>query len=123
MRIDKFTDQFRRDLAEAQSIAISNSSPYIEPKHLLLAIVDQSDSPNKRILLRAGVDVGKLKTRLRNLIVNAPKVHDFDGEINISRELSNQFNLAEREAESREDKYISGDSYLLVLSKDRGEIG
>ena len=72
MRFDKFTTKFQQAFAEAQSLAIGNDNPYIEPVHLLLALIEQEDSGTSSLLAKAGVDAGPLREVLRAAIGRLP---------------------------------------------------
>jgi ATP-dependent Clp protease ATP-binding subunit ClpB len=123
MRFDKLTTKFQQALAEAQSLAVANDNPYIEPQHLSMALLEQEDSGTSSILAKAGVNVHALREALRTGIERLPKVQGTGGEVNISRELNNLLNLTEREAVRRGDQYISSELFLLALTEDKGETG
>src|SRR6201996_173799 len=98
MRFDKFTTKFQQAFADAQSLAVGSDNPYIEPQHLLLALLNQDDAGTASLLQRAGVNVAKLKQDLKGAIDRLPKVEGTGGEVNVSRELSNLLNLTDKEA-------------------------
>ena len=99
MRFDKFTTKFQQAFADAQSIAVGNENPYIEPQHLLTALLEQEDSGAGSLLARAGGNVPGLREGLKESIRRLPKVQGTGGEVNISRELANLLNLTDREAQ------------------------
>ena len=74
MRFDKFTTKFQQAFADAQSIAVGNDNPYIEPQHLLLALLNQEDGSTASLLAKAGANVPALKTSLKNAVDRLPKV-------------------------------------------------
>ena len=74
MRFDKFTTKFQQALADAQSLAVGNDNPFIEPQHLLLALLNQEDGGTASLLARAGVNVAALKAALKSAIDRLPKV-------------------------------------------------
>ncbi|MFN7085291.1 MAG: ATP-dependent chaperone ClpB [Burkholderiales bacterium] len=121
MRFDKFTTKFQQAFADAQSIAVGNDNPYIEPQHLLLALLNQQDGGTASLLARAGVNVGGLRAALKQSIDRLPKVEGHGGEVNVSRELSNLLNLTDKEAQKRGDQFIASELFLLALSGDKGE--
>ncbi|MGH8744635.1 MAG: AAA family ATPase, partial [Burkholderiales bacterium] len=123
MRIDKFTTKFQQALADAQSIAVGTDNPFIEPQHLLLALLDQVDGGTASLLARAGVNVPPLKTALKKSIDGLPRVEGNAGEINVSRDLSNLLNLTDKEAQKRGDQFIASELFLLALLSDKSETG
>src|SRR6476469_2612183 len=123
MRIDKLTTKFQQALADAQSLALANDSGFIEPQHLLAALLAQEDGGTTSLLARAGVAVPKLQTALRTAITNLPKVEGTGGEITISRDLNNLLNLTDKEATKRGDQFIASELFLLALTDDKGPTG
>src|SRR5438105_2409413 len=114
MRFDKFTTKLQQALADAQSLAVGADNPFIEPQHLLLALIKQEDGATSSLLAKAGVAVQPLKTALSQNIERLPKVQGNAGEVNISRELANLFNLTDKAAQKRGDQYIASELFLLA---------
>src|SRR5215472_12199814 len=99
MRIDKFTTRFQQAFADAQSLAVGSDNPYIEPQHLLAALLNQQDDGTASLLAHAGVNVAGLRAALKTAIGRLPKVEGAGGEVNVSRELANLLNLTDKEAQ------------------------
>ena len=95
MRFDKFTTRFQQAFSEAQSAAVGGDHPYIEPQHLLLALLNQDDGGVVSLLSRAGGNVPALKAALKQSIERLPKVEGAGGEVNVSRDLANLLNVAD----------------------------
>ncbi|HEX2830124.1 MAG TPA: ATP-dependent chaperone ClpB [Burkholderiales bacterium] len=123
MRFDKFTTKFQQAFADAQSVAVGNDNPYIEPQHLLYALLNQDDGGTTSLLQRAGVNTPKLKTDLKSAIDRLPKVEGTGGEVNVSRDLANLLNVADKEAQKRGDQFIASELFLLAAVQDKGEAG
>ena len=123
MRFDKLTTKFQQALADAQSMALGNDNGFIEPQHLLTALLDQDDAGTASLLARAGVAVPKVKAALAKSIERLPKVEGTGGEIGVSRELGNLLNLTDKEAVKRGDQFIASELFLLALADDKGEAG
>src|SRR5689334_7972159 len=123
MRFDKFTTRFQQAFADAQSLALGNDNPYIEPQHLLSALLNQQDSGTASLLAHAGINVGGLRSALKSAIDRLPKVEGAGGEVNVSRELANLLNLTDKEAQKRGDKFIASELFLLAAAQDKGETG
>ena len=123
MRFDKFTTKFQQALSDAQSIAVGRDHAYIEPQHLLSALLDQADGGSAGILSKAGVNVQPLREALRASLERLPRLEGHGGEVGLSRELNNLLNLTDKEAQKRGDQYIPSELFLLALTQDKGETG
>ncbi|MBW7657369.1 ATP-dependent chaperone ClpB [Hydrogenophilus thermoluteolus] len=123
MRFDKLTTKFQQALQEAQSIAVGNDNQFIEPQHLLLALIDQEDGSTRSLLQRAGVNVPGLRAALQKAIQALPQVTGTGGEVQIGRDLANLLNLTDREAQKWGDPFIASEMFLLALTEDKGETG
>ncbi len=123
MRFDKLTTKFQQALADAQSIAVGNDQQFIEPLHVLQALLEQGDGGSVSLLQRAGVNVPPLKTALGKAIGRLPKVEGHGGEVSIGRDLNNLLNVTDREAQKRGDQFIASEMFLLALADDKGEAG
>src|SRR5690606_37818941 len=105
------------------SLALANDNQYIEPVHLLAAIVAQPDGSGRALLERAGVRVPPLKTAADAAIKRLPQVSGAGGEVQVGRELVNLLNLSEKEALKRGDQFVATELFLLALTEDKGEAG
>ena len=123
MRIDKLTTKFQQALADAQSLALANDAGFIEPQHLLLALINQDDGGTASLLSRAGVAVPRLKSALELAITHLPKVEGNGGEMTISRDLNNLLNLTDKDATKRGDQFVASELFLLALLNDKSDTG
>src|SRR6195256_5286224 len=123
MRIDKLTTKFQQALGDAQSVAVGQDNQFIEPLHLLAALLDQEDGTSASLLSRAGVNVPRLREATKQAISRLPKVEGHGGEVQISRELNGLLNLTDKEAQKRGDQFIASELFLLALADDKGEAG
>ncbi len=123
MRLDKFTTKFQQALADAQSLAIGNDQQFIEPQHLLLALINQDDGGTTSLLSRAGVNVPGLKRDLEQALTRLPKVEGHGGDVSVGRDLANLLNLTDKEAQKRGDQFIASEMFLLALCDDKNETG
>ncbi|NJD24297.1 MAG: ATP-dependent chaperone ClpB [Betaproteobacteria bacterium] len=123
MRIDKFTTKFQQALADAQSLAVGNDQQFIEPPHLLLALINQDDGGTRSLLGRAGVNVPALKKDLEQVLTRLPKVEGHGGDVSIGRDLGGLLNLTDKEAQKRGDQFIASEMFLLAVCDDKGEVG
>ncbi|MGV8933274.1 MAG: ATP-dependent chaperone ClpB [Gallionellaceae bacterium] len=123
MRYDKFTTKLQQALADAQSLAVGQDNQFIEPAHLLLALLNDTDSGAGSLLSRTGGNVAALKTALSDAVSRLPKVEGHGGEVQVGRDLANLFNLTDKEAQKRGDQFIASEMFLLALTGDKGEAG
>jgi ATP-dependent Clp protease ATP-binding subunit ClpB len=123
MRFDKLTTKFQQALADAQSIAVGQDQQFIEPLHLLVALLQQEDGAAISLLSRAAVNVARLREAAKQAISRLPRVEGHGGEVQISRELNGLLNLTDKEAQKRGDQFISSELFLLALAEDKGEAG
>jgi ATP-dependent Clp protease ATP-binding subunit ClpB len=123
MRLDKLTTQFQQALADAQSLAVSGDNQYIEPVHLLSAIVADQQGSGRALLERAGVRVPALKAALDSAIKRLPQVSGNGGEVQVGRELVNLLNLSDKEASRRGDQFVATEMFLAAVADDKGEAG
>ncbi|MEQ1917042.1 MAG: Clp protease N-terminal domain-containing protein, partial [Gallionella sp.] len=123
MRFDKFTTKLQQALSDAQSLAVGADNQFIEPQHLLLALLNDTDSGAASLLARAGGNVNALKTALNDALTRLPKVEGHSGEVQVGRDLANLFNVTDKEAQKRGDQFIASEMYLLALTNDKGESG
>ncbi|WP_031404482.1 ATP-dependent chaperone ClpB [Thiomonas sp. FB-Cd] len=121
MRFEKLTTQFQEALSDAQSLGLAQDNPYIEPVHLLAAMLRQ-DGP-KALLARAGANVQGLAAAAQAAIGRLPQVQGNEGNIQLSRELNNLLNLTEKEATKRGDQFIPSEMFLLAVADDKGDAG
>jgi ATP-dependent Clp protease ATP-binding subunit ClpB len=123
MRFDKLTTKFQQALADAQSAALARDAGFIEPPHLLAALLAQEDGGAASLLQRAGVNVASLRKALDDAVARLPKVEGQGGEISVSRELGNLLNLTDKEATRRGDQYIASELLWLVAARDKNDTG
>lgn len=123
MRFDKLTTKFQQGFADAQSLAVGHDSAFIEPQHLLLALLQQDDGGTASLLQRSGANLAPLRDALKKNLENLPKVTGTGGEITVSRDLGNLLNLADKESQNRGDQFIASEMFLLAALQDQNEIG
>ena len=120
MRFEKFTTKLQEALADAQSRALGQDHQYIEPQHLLLALLEQEDGGASALVAKAGGNPNALKQALAQAIGRLPKVEGTPGEVHLSRELTTLLNVADKEAQKRGDQFIASEMFLIAAV---GEIG
>ena len=123
MRIDKFTTKFQQALADAQSLAMQKHHAYLEPVHVLWALLEDNDSGAASLFARAGASTQRLRAAVQTAIDALPEVQGEGAELNISRDLQRALANTDKEARERGDTYIASELFLLVLSRDKGHVG
>ena len=121
MRIDKLTTTFQEALAEAQSLAVTRDNPYIEPVHVLAAMLGQTDGP-KALLARAGINVARLQSAVEDAMKRLPQVQGGE-QVQPGRELGALLQSAEKEASKRGDQFISSEMFLIAVADAKTSAG
>ena len=122
MNIEKFTTKFQQALSEAQSLALGKDNQFIEPVHLLTALLNQQDGSIAPILTTSGVNVALLRNELNAELNKLPQVSGNGGDVQISRQLLNLLNLCDKLAQQKQDKFISSELFLLAALEERGTL-
>lgn len=119
MRLDKLTNQFQIALQDAQSLANGQDHQFIEPTHLMKALLSQEDGSTKSLLGLAGVNVNKVNVGLDQILARIPKVEGAGGEIHVSNSLANLFNIVDKLAQKNGDQYIASEWFILAAMEDK----
>ena len=123
MRMDKLTTKFQMALADAQSLAIGRDHQFIEPVHLMTAMLDQEGGSVRQMLAQAGVNVNGLRTQLGGALDRLPSVQGGEGEIHVSNDTARLLNMTDKLAQQRKDSYISSELFVLAAVEDKGQLG
>ena len=122
MATDKLTAKFQAALAEAQSLAVRLDHQYIEPEHILLALLNQEGGTVRPLLEKTGANANKLRSELMAALDRMPKVEGNAGEVHVSNNTVRLLNVADKLAQQRGDQYISSELFLLAAFEDRGNL-
>ena len=112
MRMDKLTTKFQLALSDAQSLAVGREHQYIEPGHLLIALLDQQGGGTRGICTAVGINVNQLRTRLGGWLDRLPTVSNTAGDVHLSVDLLRLFNVTDKLAQERKDRYLSSELFL-----------
>ncbi|MGL6148932.1 MAG: Clp protease N-terminal domain-containing protein, partial [Plesiomonas sp.] len=123
MRLDRLTSKFQEAIADAQSLALGRDNQYIEPIHLMLALLNQEGGTVRPLLTSAGIDVAALRSALTQELDRLPKVDGIGGDVQLSQDLGRLMNLCDKIAQKRNDKFISSELFVLAASEERGKLG
>src|SRR5210317_792370 len=122
MRMDKLTSKFQMALADAQSLAGGQDHQFIEPVHVMVALLDQQGGSVRGLLTKSGVNVNLLRSQLGDAIDRLPKVEGAGGEVHIGTELTKLFNISDKLAQKRNDQYISSELFVLAAMEEKSPL-
>ncbi|WP_271461275.1 ATP-dependent chaperone ClpB [Pantoea leporis] len=122
MRLDRLTNKFQLALADAQSLALGHDNQFIEPLHLMSALLNQEGGSVRPLLSAAGADVAGLRTSIEQAINRLPQVEGTDGDVQPSADLIRVLNLCDKLAQKRGDNFISSELFVLAALDSRGSL-
>ena len=122
MRMDKLTTKFQMALADAQSLAVGRDHQFIEPAHLMVALLDQDGGTVRSLLTRAGANANALRSRLGEILDGYSRVEGTGGDVQISADLGRAFNVTDKLAQKRGDQFISSELFILAALEDRSQL-
>ena len=123
MRMDKLTSKFQMALADAQSLAVGRDHQFIEPVHVLIALLDQQGGSVRHLLSQADVNVNLLRSQLGDALEKLPQVQGAGGDVHVSNDLNRLLNVTDKLAQQRKDQYISSELFVLAALEDKGPTG
>ncbi len=123
MRADKLTSKFQTALSDAQSLAVGRDHGYIEPVHLMMALLEQDGSTVRHLLATTGVKVDLLVSRLNETLDGLGRIQDHHGDVQVSAELGRLLNVSDKLAQQRKDQYISSELFVLAAVADKNHLG
>jgi ATP-dependent Clp protease ATP-binding subunit ClpB len=122
MRMDKLTTKFQQALADAQSLAVGRDNQFIDPAHVMLALLDQEGGTVRPLLMKAGADTNRLRSELGALLDRLPRVEGAPGEVHVSNDLQRVLNVMDKLAQKRGDQFISSELFVLAALDDKGPL-
>ena len=123
MRMDKLTSKFQMALADAQSLAVGRDHQFIEPVHVMAALLDQQGGTVRSLLGQSDVNVSRLRSQLGEALDRLPTVEGSAGEVHVSNDLTRLLNLTDKLAQQRKDQFISSELFILAALEDKGGLG
>ena len=123
MQPERFTSKLQSALGDAQSLAVGKDHNYIEPVHLLLALLDQQGGSVRPLLAQSGANVNQLRSSAQQLFSDLPQVSNHDGELRFSPNMGKLFNLTDKLAQQRGDQYIASELFVLAMLDDKSGVG
>ncbi len=122
MRPDKLTSKFQLALADAQSVAVGRDHAFIEPAHVLAAMLDQEGGGVRPLLTAAGANVNLLRSQLGEMLDRIPRVEGSAGDVHVSQDLARVLNLTDKQAQKRKDRYVSSELFVLAALEAKGPL-
>ena len=122
MRMDKLTTRFQMALSDAQSLAVGRDHQFLEPVHVMAALLDQQGATVRHLLAQAGVNVNGLRSQLGIALDSLPRVAGVAGDVQISNDLGRHLNLCDRLAQQRQDQFISSELFVLACFEAGGRL-
>lgn len=122
MRLDRLTNKFQLALADAQSLALGRDNQFIEPLHLMSALLHQEGGTVRPLLTAAGIDASRVQADINKALARLPQVEGTGGDVQPSNELVRVLNLCDKLAQKRSDKFISSELFVLAVLEDHGNV-
>ena len=122
MRMERLTSKFQQALADAQSLAVGREHQFIEPVHVLIAMLDQRGGTVRPLLSKAGVNVNLLRSQLSELLEKLARVEGAEGDLHISNALGKLLNISDKLSQDRGDEYIASELFLLAAFADKSSL-
>jgi len=122
MRMDRLTSRFQEALGDAQSLAVGRDHQFIEPVHLMLALLDQQGGSIRPLFAQAGVNISLLRSQLSQLLDKQSSVEGSDGELHLSNALVKLLNVTDKLAQDRKDQFISSELFVLAAMRGKGPL-
>jgi ATP-dependent Clp protease ATP-binding subunit ClpB len=123
MRLDKMTSKFQLAISDAQSLALGRDHQYIEPAHLMMALLNQEGGSVKPLMEQTGVNSNSLRSALSELIERLPQVQGVGGDVQLGKDTAVLLNLCDKIAQKRKDDYITSEIFVLAAMQDKGKLG
>ncbi len=123
MRMDRFTSKFQEALGDAQSLAVGRDHQFIEPVHLMVALLDQQGGSVRPLFTHAGVNINLMRSQLAELLEKQARVEGSAGDLHISNALGKLLNVCDKMAQERNDQFISSELFVLAALDEKGPLG
>lgn len=123
MRMDRLTSKLQMALADAQSMAVGRDHQFIEPAHLMTALLDQEGGTVRHLLMQADVNVNQLRSGLGDMLDRLSSVQGAAGDLHISNDLGRLLNQTDKISQQRKDSYISSELFVLAVVEDKSAMG
>ena len=122
MRLDKLTSKFQMALADAQSLAVGQDHQFIEPAHVMVALLDQQGGSVRGLLTKSGANVNLLRSQLGDAVDRLPRVEGAGGDVHLSNDVTKLLNITDKLAQERKDQYISSELFVLAAMDEKSPL-
>lgn len=123
MRLDRLTSKFQIAISDAQSLALGRDHQYIEPVHIMVALLNQEGGSVRALIETAGINVNALRSGLSQIVDKLPRVEGIGGDVQLAKDTVVLINLCDKIAQKRKDEYITSEVYVLSALQDKGKLG
>ncbi|WP_026317806.1 ATP-dependent chaperone ClpB [Algicola sagamiensis] len=123
MRLDRLTTKFQMAISDAQSLALGRDHQYIEPIHLMQALLNQEGGSTRQLLQEAQIPIHELRSKVSEALDKVPSVSGIGADVQLSKEMVTLFNLSDKAAQKRKDEYISSEIFILCAIEDKSRLG
>jgi ATP-dependent Clp protease ATP-binding subunit ClpB len=123
MRLDSFTSKFQLALSDAQSIALGRDHQYIEPVHLMTALLNQQGGSVRPLFDQANININALRSALAEAVERLPRVDGAGGDVQLGKNSVILLNLSDKIAQKRKDEYITSEVFVLAALEDKDKLG
>jgi ATP-dependent Clp protease ATP-binding subunit ClpB len=121
--MDKLTSKFQLAIADAQSLAIGRDHQFIEPIHMMTALLNQQGGSLRHLMAQTNINLHSLRSKLAEELDRLSQVEGTPGEVHISNDLGRLLNHCDKLAQDRKDQYISSELFVLAAIEDKGVLG
>ena len=123
MRMDKLTSKFQQAIADAQSLAVGRDHQFIESVHVMVALLDQDAGTARHLLTQSDININLLRSHLAKALDQMASIEGFDGDVQVSPELTRLLNMCDKLSQKRKDQFISSELFILAAVGDKGQLG
>jgi ATP-dependent Clp protease ATP-binding subunit ClpB len=123
MRLDKFTSKFQEAIADAQSLALGRDQQFIEPVHIMFALLNQEGGTVRELLNKLAINFNELRSKVSQAIERLPRVEGDAGSLQLSAATAQLLQQCDKLAQKRKDQFISSELFVLAATEDKSELG
>ncbi|MBU2115202.1 MAG: ATP-dependent chaperone ClpB [Gammaproteobacteria bacterium] len=123
MRLDKFTSKFQEAIADAQSLALGRDQQFIEPVHLMFALLNQEGGTVRELLNKLAINFNELRSKVSQAIDRLPRVEGEGANLQLSSSTAQLLQQCDKLAQKRKDQFISSELFVLAATEDKSDLG
>ena len=112
MRLDKFTSKFQEAIAGAQSLALGRDQQFIEPVHLMFALLNQEGGTVRELLNKLAINFNELRSKVSQAIDKLPRVEGEGTNLQLSNATAQLLQQCDKLAQKRKDQFISSELFV-----------